>query len=49
MTGVIRESTNAAIRMRLWENGRQVFDLHSPHAAYEYVPPAARQANLNRP
>ena len=49
MTGIIRESANAAIRVRLWENGRQVFDLHSPHAAYEYVPPATQQAELNRP
>lgn len=37
MRGVIRESMNAAIRARLWERGSLVLDLHSRHAAYEYV------------
>ncbi|MDD4850675.1 MAG: tocopherol cyclase family protein [Gemmiger sp.] len=38
MAGGIRESVNAHLRLRLWEGGRPVFDLQSPHAMYEYVP-----------
>lgn len=38
MSGAIRESSNAAARVRLWEDGRQRFDLSSSHAAYEFVP-----------
>ncbi|MGN1015279.1 MAG: tocopherol cyclase family protein [Butyricicoccus sp.] len=40
MSGTIHESNNAAIRVRLWAHGKQVFDLHSSYAAYEFVPPA---------
>lgn len=38
MSGAIRESSNAAVRVRFWEDGRQRFDLSSSHAAYEFVP-----------
>lgn len=38
MSGAIRESSNAAVRVRFWEDGRQHFDLSSSHAAYEFVP-----------
>lgn len=38
MTGIIRESSSAALRARLWENGEPVFDLRSANASYEYVP-----------
>ena len=37
MTGIIRESTNVSIRMRLWKRSEQILDLYSDHAAYEYV------------
>lgn len=37
MSGRIRESCNALVHARLWENGRRVFDLRSSHAAYEAV------------
>lgn len=40
MSGTIRESSNAAVRVRLWERGKPVFDLSSNHAAYEFVPPS---------
>lgn len=39
MTGTIRERVDAGVRVRLWSHGRQVFDLSSSHAAYEFVPP----------
>lgn len=39
MSGTINESCNAAVRVRLWEHDRPVFDLYSSCAAYEYVPP----------
>jgi len=38
MFGTIRESSNAVIHVRLWNYGKPVFDLHSKHASYEYVP-----------
>lgn len=38
MSGVIRESGNADIRVRLWERGKRVLDLRSGCAAYERVP-----------
>lgn len=38
MSGVIRESTNAQLHVRLWESGRLVVDQSSPYAAYEFVP-----------
>ena len=38
MTGTIRESCNAAVRLRLWVHGQAVLDLSSDRAAYEYVP-----------
>lgn len=37
MSGAVRESSNAAVRVRLWEGGRQRLDLRSSHAAYEFV------------
>lgn len=40
MQGIIRESNDAYIHMRLWEGGGLVLDLTSDHAAYEFVPPA---------
>lgn len=43
MSGTIRESANACLRVRLWEGGRPVLNQHSDHAAYEFVPPAGRQ------
>ena len=43
MSGTIRESSNADIRVRLLERGKPVFDLCSDNAAYEFVPPAIRQ------
>ena len=42
MCGTIRESSNAAVRVRFWEDGRQRFDLSSSHAAFEFVPRAGR-------
>lgn len=39
MSDNIRESCNAGLRARLWEDGEPVFDLQSDHAAYEFVPP----------
>lgn len=39
MTGIIREGMNAEIRACLRKHGKIVFDLQSPHAAYENVPP----------
>lgn len=42
MTGTIRESCNADLRVRLWERGKPVLDLKSGHAAYEFVPPSGR-------
>ena len=41
MSGVIRESSNAWIHVRLWDRRQPVLDLSSPHAVHEYVPPAA--------
>lgn len=38
MSGTIRESCNAHLRARLWSRGKQVFDLQSNHAVYEFVP-----------
>ena len=40
MSGTIRESSNAEVRVRLWEHKKPVFDLRSENAAYEFVPPA---------
>ncbi|HOS18609.1 MAG TPA: tocopherol cyclase family protein [Clostridia bacterium] len=37
MSGVIRESNDAAARFRLREGGELVFDLSSDHAGYEFV------------
>ena len=42
MCGTIRESSNAAVRVRLWKNGKQCLDLSSSHAAFEFVPRAGR-------
>ena len=42
MTGCIRESGNAAVRVRLFDRGRPVLDLCSGRAAYEFVPPETR-------
>jgi tocopherol cyclase len=39
MAGIVKESMDAGVHARLWERGQLVFDLASPHAAYEYVPP----------
>lgn len=38
MSGTIRENCNAHLRARLWKRGATIFDLHSDHAAYEFVP-----------
>ncbi|MDD3347826.1 tocopherol cyclase family protein [Oscillibacter sp.] len=38
MTGTIRESHQAAVHCRLWEDGQLLFDLHSRRASFEYVP-----------
>ena len=38
MSGTIRESCNAHLRVRLWKKGTRIFDLESDHAAYEFVP-----------
>lgn len=43
MSGVIRECCAARVRARLWENGRQVFDLSGEHGTYEYVPDSQKQ------
>ena len=43
MTGIIRESVSAGIRARLWDRSRQVFDLRSSYAAYEFAPSVAGQ------
>lgn len=43
MTGIIRESCNAAVRLRLWARGQAVLDLSSDRAAYEYVPGSGGQ------
>lgn len=42
MSGMIRESCNAEIHVRLWEGGRLILDQSSAMAAYEYVPKAKR-------
>lgn len=39
MSEMIRESTNASISARLWENRTPIFDLKSCHATCEFVPP----------
>ena len=39
MSGTIRESSNAAVRVRLWKCGKPVLDLESGSAMYEFVPP----------
>lgn len=41
MSGIIRESSNASIRVRLWNQKEPIFDLHSNHAMYEFVPEQA--------
>lgn len=41
MSGIVRESLNAAVRIRLWTDGKPVFDLQSNGAAYEFVPKTA--------
>lgn len=41
MSGMIRESSNATLRARLWHGGTLVFDLRSAHAMFEYVPPSS--------
>lgn len=38
MSGSIRENCNTSVHVKLWSRGRAVFDLSSPHAAYEFVP-----------
>lgn len=38
MSGIIRESSNAFVHVRLWERDKMVFDLKSSHAMYEFVP-----------
>lgn len=38
MSGTIRESNNARVRVRFYHNGKQIFDLSSNHALYEFVP-----------
>ena len=43
MTGIIRESVSAGIRARLWDRSRQVFDLRSSYAAYEFASSVAGQ------
>lgn len=40
MSGIIRESSNASVQLCLWDGKKQVFNLYSPHAMYEYVPAA---------
>ena len=42
MSSIVRESCNAHLRARLREKGKTVFDLHSDHAAYEFVPEHGR-------
>lgn len=39
MCGTIRESHNAKIHVRLRDHGKLILDLHSHHAACEFVPP----------
>lgn len=39
MSGTIHESSNAAVRVRLWQRGKKVFDLESAGAMYEFVRP----------
>lgn len=46
MSGVIRESGNAAVRARLFDRGEPVFDLKSCRAVYEYFP-GRREEILN--
>lgn len=41
MSGIIRESSNACIRARLWNQKEPIFDLQSHHAMYEFVPEQA--------
>lgn len=38
MSRSIRENANANVHVRLWDNGMRVIDLHSAHAAFEFVP-----------
>lgn len=38
MTGTVHEYCNAEIAVRLWEHGRQIINLTSRNAAYEYLP-----------
>lgn len=38
MSGIVHESTNAYTRIRLWKAGKQIFDISSNNAAYEFVP-----------
>ena len=42
MSSIVRESCNARLRARLREKGKTVFDMHSDHAAYEFVPEHGR-------
>lgn len=37
MSATIRETSRAAIHVRFWDSGRQIFDLSSPYATFEYV------------
>ncbi|SHJ31681.1 tocopherol cyclase family protein [Hespellia stercorisuis] len=38
MSGTIRENTNTCVHVCLWNHGTPVIDLHSAHAAFEFVP-----------
>jgi tocopherol cyclase len=48
MSGTIRESVNACIRVRLWEDGKPVLDERSAHAAYEYVPAQRNEMSTDK-
>jgi tocopherol cyclase len=37
MSGIIRESSNVGLSLRLWDRGVKVLDLASPYAVFEYV------------
>lgn len=43
MRGVIRESSNVGIGVRLWENGQTLLDLQSGCGTFEYVPEIVTQ------
>ncbi|NCA93166.1 hypothetical protein EOM82_08025 [bacterium] len=36
MSRIIRESNNAAVRLRLWDKDKPIFDLTSNYASFEY-------------